>query len=221
MNKHARFRIAAQMMAVLLPLQGLAVQPSIASAVYGKVADLSPGILAQTSVETDGVGGSQSGAMEVLPILPQGADSLKETYGDWALECKAEQTAVKCAVGQFQYDQKNGTAAFAMEVFLARNGAIRIQVLVPFGMKLSEGIRLQLDDEPDERRLDFDTCVSDGCLTSIMLSGQDMNAMTKAQILKVSGVHYSRGQNLTFPTSLKGFSAAIARLESFRKATGF
>lgn len=148
--------------------------------------------------------------------LPNGADSLKESYGDWAVECNIVETWKKCSIGQFQYDQQQHAIMFSIEILPPENGDYRGSVRMPFGLKLSDGIRLKLDKQAVEQRGSFATCLLNGCLVPLIFSGSSIEAMKTGKTVVVSATAFSGGQSPTFNVSLKGFAAAIERLRELQ-----
>lgn len=157
-----------------------------------------------------------SGPEQPPTSLPNGADALKESYGDWAVECSIVEARKKCSVGQFQYDQQQRAVIFSIEVLPPEDGGYKIAVMMPFGLNLPDGIRLKLDDGSAEQRGSFATCLPNGCLVPLKFTDSSIEAMKVAKILKVSATAFGDRQNPTFNVSLKGFSSAIERLEDLQ-----
>jgi invasion protein IalB len=153
---------------------------------------------------------------ETSATLPNGADTLKESYGDWGVECRIIRTQKKCSIGQFQYDQKQRTMMFSIEILPPEDGDYRVTVRMPFGLSLPDGVRLKLDDQAVERRGSFATCLPNGCLVPLKFSAFSIEMIKTARTMTVSGTALGGGQSVTFDVSLKGFSAAIERLRELR-----
>ncbi|MGK9264083.1 invasion associated locus B family protein [Sinorhizobium meliloti] len=148
--------------------------------------------------------------------LPNGADALKETYGDWAVECTVIGIQNKCSLVPSQHDQQQRASMFSVEILIAESGENRLAVMMPFGLNLADGIRLTLDDRPAEQRGSFATCLPNGCLVPLTLPDASIEAIKKAKNLRVSATAFGGGQGPTFTVSLKGFSTAIERLKNLQ-----
>lgn len=96
------------------------------------------------------------------PALPNGVDALKESFGDWAVECKIAGAARTCSMGQHRRDTKTGQIVIAIAIFLTENGSTKIVILMPFGLALAQGIQLRLDNWSAEQTAQFATCIVDG-----------------------------------------------------------
>lgn len=151
------------------------------------------------------------------PVLPHGADALKETYGDWGVECRIVQLTKRCSLGQFQYNEEQHTLMFSIEIFPPEDGDYAVAITMPFGLNLADGIRLKLDEQSIEQRGSFGTCLPTGCLVPVKLTSSSIEAMKTAKALMVIATAFSGGQHPSFRVSLKGFSAAIERLEDLQQ----
>lgn len=147
--------------------------------------------------------------------LPNGANVLKETYGDWGIECRVAEAAKTCVVGQIHYDQQD-RIVFSIEILQSDKGEYKIVMIMPFGLNLTNGIRLTLDDQAGEQRGSFATCLASGCLVAIDFSDSGVATIKTAKILKVQAIAFGSNQNTTFNVSLKGFTAAIERLRDLQ-----
>lgn len=148
--------------------------------------------------------------------LPNGADAVKETYGDWAVECRIAQNARECSVGQYQFDQQQRLLMFSIEITQPKNGDYAAIITMPFGLNLPDGIRLRLGDQPVEQLAAFATCLPTGCLAPFKFSTSSIETMKTTKILTVSAKAYAGGKDTSFNVSLKGFPAAIERLKNLQ-----
>ncbi|MFT4162809.1 invasion associated locus B family protein [Shinella sp.] len=164
--------------------------------------------------DTAGTGGRQAGD-EGAP-LPNGADAIKENYGDWAVECRNSGAVRECQMGQYQEDN-TGRKIIAISMSAPENSVARITLLMPFGLSLADGIRLQLDDGFFIKEGRFATCISDGCLVPLILSTAEISRIANVSTMTIIGKVYGQGATPTFKISLKGFSTALARLTELAK----
>lgn len=151
------------------------------------------------------------------PGLPNGADALRESFGDWAVECKIVGTARACSMGLFQEDAKTRKKIIAMVISPPENGSTRIMILMPFGLALADGIRLKLDNRPTDHLAQFATCIPDGCLVLIAFSNASMETLKQAKTLTITATLYGSATGPAFTISLKGLAAAHARLMGLRR----
>ncbi|WP_181168990.1 invasion associated locus B family protein [Mesorhizobium sp. B2-4-14] len=150
--------------------------------------------------------------------LPNGADAVKETYDDWAVECRVIQNNKRCSVGQFQYDEQQRALMFSIEIFPPdNNGNCLVAVTMPFGLNLSDAVILRLDDHAFEQPQTFATCMPTGCLVPFKLTNSSIETMKKGKIMMVGGKSYGSEKDANFTVSLKGFPAAIERLRTFQQ----
>lgn len=149
------------------------------------------------------------------PTLPNGANALKETYGDWAVECRIIKAEKTCVIGQIHFDNQQ-RIIFSIEILSSPGGQYRAEVVLPFGLDLPGGIRLKVDDQAVEMRGAFATCLPYGCLVSIEFPDASIATMTTARTLRVSAGAFRSDQSATFNVSLSGFSAAIERLKDLK-----
>ncbi|MGV1822379.1 invasion associated locus B family protein [Agrobacterium sp. CG160-95] len=168
--------------------------------------------LAQTVSNDDSGAGNGDNAKK----LANGADRIKEIYGDWAVECRMVEAKRACSMGQFYHNANTGMVMFAIELFPPENGLTKMLLRMPLGLRLSEGINLRLDDESSGQHAGIVTCTQEGCLVPLTLSASSIDTMKKAGSLKVSGMAFAEGANPVFHVSLKGFSLSFERLETMR-----
>src|SRR5262245_37523598 len=94
-------------------------------------------------------------ALQITPawtqgaLLPGGATSLRETHGDWVVNCaimgEGEQASKVCTLSQEQQDSKSGQRVIGVELRPA-SGANAATLVLPFGLDLAAGAALQVDD---------------------------------------------------------------------------
>lgn len=158
----------------------------------------------------------QTSDEEQTSTLPNGADGLKENYGDWGVECRIVEERRKCSVGQYQYNQQQRVTIFSIEILLSEDGNYSVLMVMPFGLNLSDGVLLRLDDQAADQRASFLTCLPSGCLAPLKFSPDTIETMKRAKDMRVSATAFGGGQSPTFIVSLKGFSNAIQRLKDLQ-----
>lgn len=153
-----------------------------------------------------------------LPSLPIGTTTLKEKFDDWAVECRTHEATTKCGVGQYQKDYRTSRTIVAIIVTPPAEGFVKVVVLLPFGLAVTDGIRIRLDNEVAEQHGEFATCIPAGCLVSLILSAATIDAVEHADKIQIFSNGYESGSPLPFTISLRGFSAAFARLKNLQQA---
>ncbi len=190
---------------VLLSLLALPLI-SAAAPQAGRVARIDPQSI-QVAQASAGEGERQEAA-----LLPGGASSLNETYEDWRVICMVQNKAKNCAVSQVQ-TQQNGQRVLAVEVGAPRDEATTATVILPFGLSLEAGVTLQIDEHAAMEPLRFRTCLPAGCVVSLTLDAETLQAIRSAKTIRVATVA-DGGAETPFSISLKGFSSAMDRLST-------
>lgn len=158
----------------------------------------------------------QTSDEEQTSTLPNGADGLKENYGDWGVECRIVEERRKCSIGQYQYNQQQRVTIFSIEILLSEDGNYSVLMIMPFGLNLSAGVLLRLDDQAADQRAGFLTCLPSGCLAPLKFSPDTIETLKQGKDMRVSATAFGGGQSPTFIVSLKGFSNAIQRLKELQ-----
>lgn len=145
-------------------------------------------------------------------MLPNGATSINETFGDWSVNCNVAGGEKICALSQSQGDNQTGQRVFAIELRAPKNGATEGFALIPFGLKLADGIKLKIDEQNLGQGAQYSHCVPQGCLVPLSVPTVAMDAMKKGQKLVITGTRQGTNEPATFSASLTGFTAAINRV---------
>jgi invasion protein IalB len=143
--------------------------------------------------------------------LPNGASSISEIYGDWAVDCRLADGRKQCRVIQIQNNSQTNQRLLEVEFRIPEDGRMDGTILLPFGLKLDPGARLKLDDETLGGGLRFLTCVPAGCLLPVSFSMTGVDAMKNGKILTVTSLNLTN-EIIAFNVPLDGFAAAIARV---------
>lgn len=141
--------------------------------------------------------------------LPGGASSLQETHEDWQVACQIANGAKQCTVSQQQY-QQGGQRILAIEVQSQAEGGIKGVAVLPFGLKLQEGVIFQIDEDAALPVAHFSTCLPAGCILPVEFDTAVLKAMRAGTALKMKTTSVDE-KELTFSISLKGFSSALDR----------
>jgi invasion protein IalB len=151
--------------------------------------------------------------------LPGGATTLRETYGDWAVSCaSAPQNGAPGKVCSFSQEQANGQPRQrVLVVELRPNGSSAEGTLVlPFGLALEQGARLQIDEGQVQPPLRFRTCVLAGCLVSLSFEDKALEALRKGNSLRIK-VAAEGGREVTLAVPLRGFAGAHDRTKALAR----
>jgi invasion protein IalB len=144
--------------------------------------------------------------------LPNGASSINEAYGNWAVACRIVNGQKQCLLGYGESDSQTGKPLFAIELQISRDGKTEGTILMPFGLKLDAGVTLAIDGEDLGPALRFATCVPQGCLLPVSFPANTVDVMKKSKTLTVASLNLGSGQVVGFNVLLEGFAAAIARM---------
>jgi invasion protein IalB len=90
-------------------------------------------------------------------------------------------------------------------------------LVLPLGLKLANGVTLQIDDEAPLPRAAFRTCMPAGCIAQIDLTDKVIASARKGKAIKVSFAFDNATNNQQLNLSLKGFSKAYDRTAALRK----
>lgn len=149
-------------------------------------------------------------AAPVASVLPGGASALSETYQNWRVACAQQATAPHCSLSQSQV-QDIGQRVLTVELTLHSENTIAGIIVLPFGLALTAGASLQIDDNPAGQTLPFRTCLPVGCVVPVTFD-PDAIAMLRAGVMLNVTTTSDAGQQIPFKISLAGFSAALDRL---------
>jgi invasion protein IalB len=143
--------------------------------------------------------------------LPNGASSLNETYQDWVVLCTTNDKNRICVMTQQQRKQDTNQLVLAAEFTAVSKDEIRGTLILPFGLRLADGVSLQVDDGPMSKPLPFSTCLPAGCVVQIGFDAATVKGLRAAGALKLLAKAHDGGQNVRLDVSLKGFAAAQDR----------
>lgn len=149
--------------------------------------------------------------------LPNGAASINEVYGDWTVNCAIADNSKRCGFSQEQGNSQTGQRLFAIELQPPANGQTNGVLLLPFGLKLDDGVKLKLDEQNLGQGARFSTCVPSGCLVPISFPTVATDAMKKAGKLIITATRNGGGEAPTFTISLNGFTTAMSRVAELAK----
>lgn len=149
--------------------------------------------------------------------LPNGASSINETYGDWTVNCAIADNQKRCGFSQEQGNSQTGQRVFAIDLQLPADGRTNGVLLLPFGLKLDDGVKLKLDEQNLGQGARFSTCVPAGCLVPVSFPTVATDALKKGEKLVVTAAREGGGEVPTFTVSLDGFTTALNRVAELAK----
>lgn len=146
-------------------------------------------------------------------LLPGGATTLREGHGDWIVSCDivTQNGASRkvCGLSQVQTNTQSHQRILAVQL-QPGDSVVDGTLVLPFGLDLSKGVTLQVDDGLVLASLPFRTCIPAGCLVNLNLDGRSVAALRTGASLKVN-VFPVGGQEMSLSISLKGFPGALDR----------
>lgn len=151
----------------------------------------------------------------------QAPTSLSETYDAWTVQCANQQQGEKtqriCQMSQQLLQQKTRQRVLTFAISMADKNA-KVTLVLPFGLLLSEGVRVQIADE-EVLRGAYRTCLPDGCVAEIELPAETIEKFESAETASVLMTANS-GQPVKTDVSLKGFTSAFQRLSALAADAG-
>jgi invasion protein IalB len=154
-------------------------------------------------------------AAHAAATLPGGASSLTEAHDDWTVRCEVAQGVVHCAAQQEQLSTQNKQRVLAIQIEPG-SGALTGTLVLPFGLLLSKGAVLKVDDKLTSPAQQFQTCLPSGCLVPLAIGADWEKGMRTGTALAVNAQAVG-GQDAKFSISLKGFGGALDRIVELTK----
>ncbi|AQS41806.1 MAG: Invasion associated locus B family protein [Candidatus Tokpelaia hoelldobleri] len=150
--------------------------------------------------------------------LPNGANSINEQYGQWAVSCSLQNNAKLCVIGQQRYNS-NGQPVMSINLQDEAGGGMTAVVVLPFGVMVSKPVVFHVDEAKNRVETSIRTCLPQGCMVSVKFDKSMISALQSGKTLNVVPRSAAQGEeevkNLTF--DLEGFGAALERLKSLGK----
>lgn len=151
------------------------------------------------------------------PTLPNGAASINETYGDWIVTCNIADDEKVCVFSQTQGNNQTGQRVFAIELRPPVDGKTEGMLLLPFGLKLDDGVKLKIDEQNLGQGARFSTCIPAGCLVPLSFPTVATDALKKGEKLIVNATRSGGREPPVFNIPLDGFTAAFNRTVELAK----
>lgn len=138
-----------------------------------------------------------------------GASSISETHGDWTMICGVQGKKV-CVITQTLGDSQSGQRIVTVE-FEAAGTGVEGTLMMPYGLRLSEGVRTQIGGVTVGKTADFSSCYDRGCVASFSMDSEVTNLLKRGQELNLIAIADDSGENVQVKASLAGFTSALAR----------
>ncbi|WP_309085981.1 invasion associated locus B family protein [Chelativorans sp.] len=161
-----------------------------------------------------------AGALMITSVAAQEAvqvqtpTTLSETYDSWTVQCanrsEGEQTRRVCQMSQELLQQESRQRVLLFAISKEGENAAKATVIAPFGLMLSEGLRIEIN-ETELVRGAYRTCLPAGCVVEFDLPEAAIDQLGAAEAATVF-MTANTGQPVTTDISMKGFSAAYQRL---------
>jgi invasion protein IalB len=148
--------------------------------------------------------------------LPGGASSLNETYKDWQVSCAQQGTVKRCTMSQQQVNQESRQRVLAIEINAVTASKVEGLLVLPFGLALDAGAKLQIDDGGIGQPTRFRTCLPAGCLIPLSFDTATVVNLRKGTTLKVVATA-DGGAATPFSISLQGFGTALDRIAALSR----
>ncbi|MGX1500662.1 invasion protein IalB [Labrenzia sp. MBR-25] len=145
--------------------------------------------------------------------------TLTERFKAWTVTCVEAETRT-CRMTQELVQQKTGQRLSALLVEERAGEGPILTVLTPFGLALSQGLTLAVDDA-EMPKAQFLTCLPSGCVVPVPLDDAALEMLRTGNRLTAVGVTATNDKPVRIEFSLQGSAAALARLKdlSTGKAT--
>ena len=145
--------------------------------------------------------------------------TLTERFKAWTVTCVEAETRT-CRMTQELVQQKTGQRLSALLVEERAGEGPILTVLTPFGLALSQGLTLAVDDS-EMPKAQFLTCLPSGCVVPVPLDDAALEKLRTGNRLTATGVTATNDKPVRIEFSLQGSAAALARLKdlSTGKAT--
>jgi len=137
----------------------------------------------------------------------QEVEVVRDTVGDWVIECAGDTCAISQALIQAETNQRVVT----LTVQEAGGGRMAGTLQLPFGLALQAGVQLRLGGVALDAALPVSTCVPVGCLVQLGFEADVLAGFAEGDTLSASIVVLDGGEVVTFVLEMDGLAQARAR----------
>ncbi|RYD93997.1 MAG: invasion associated locus B family protein [Sphingobacteriales bacterium] len=142
--------------------------------------------------------------------LPGGASTLRESYGDWIVNCSTSGQSVSCAMSQELLQQTNRRRVLLIAL-TPEGTTAKGSLILPLGLALADGARLSLDENTESASFPYRVCTGQGCVVPLTWSEQALQGLRNGTTLGIVA-KADNGKEAKFSVSLKGFAASLDRV---------
>lgn len=145
----------------------------------------------------------------------------QKTFQDWTLVCQKPEGADKevCVLVQTlvskDKESEKERPLMRVETVITQTGESGMIFALPLGFFLPQGLSFQVDDG-EAKRFAVEVCVPDGCRAALATDQDMIKALKSGKEGKLT-FYASPQKPVSFPVSLKGFSAGYKALQDARK----
>lgn len=177
---------------------------------------VAPALAQATRPDPGKPGSAKSTSAKSDKAFPDGVSAVTETYEDWVVSCTLSEGQRACILSQVQTNPQNQQRMLTFEVARADAQGISGTMALPFGLSLSQGVRVQIDENAPSPALPFQVCLPLGCLVPFTLDGTWLAKMRTGKQVRISGQAGDGGEATNMSLSLKGFAPGLARLQALQ-----
>ncbi len=166
---------------------------------------------ADTPADTPAEGDKAAPALDMGRAVAEDPSYIKETYGDWQLQCfRTEGAEDPCQMHQLlREDAGNPVAEISLFKLPGESQAVAgATIVVPLGTLLPQGLKIAVDDGR-AKAYQFSFCSLVGCFARIGLTQEDIDAFKGGQLAYLTIVPaQAPNERVVIKVSLKGFTKA-------------
>ena len=168
----------------------------------------------ETAPETGPDGETATDADAAFPVEPaasieDGAEFIKETHGDWQINCIRQAGVDNCSLYQLLKDENGNPTAEITILTLPKGSKAQagVTLVTPLGTLLTAQAALRVDNGK-VRRYPYSWCDRGGCYARFGLTSADIAGFKRGAGATLSLVAIAAADKpLTLPMSLTGFTA--------------
>jgi len=139
--------------------------------------------------------------------LPGGATNLTESHDNWIVHCGVANNVVSCIAQQEQRSNQTKRRVLAIELIRSTSDIVTGTLVLPFGLQLTKGAVLKVDDKLTSPPEPFQTCLPGGCIVPLSTGKDWLAAMQSGTAITVAASAVN-GQAAKFSISLRGWVGA-------------
>lgn len=141
------------------------------------------------------------------------SDVVVNQHRDWLSLCGTVAGNARCEIQQTLSVGEEGSEQPVMQttISLTREGGPLMELILPLGVHVSEGVVFQVD-EGERMRVPYQLCTPEGCIVLLRLDEELLTMMRAGNNMRVGFWVFGDEDLKVAPISLMGFTAAMATL---------